>query len=181
MLAPGMPRTTPGIVRVRLTKLRPLSGSVLISSSFTVVPSSDDEVWTNGDAPVTVTDSSTAPTSSRALMRRCESTPRSASGTVTVLQPGSSALTMYRPVGSDGAVYSPFESVTTTRTNPVPALVSVMVTLGMTAPVVSVTAPRIVPVTACAASDAGSRQIAAARTRTTLFHSFFTCVLHAPG
>ena len=27
MFAPGMPRRTPGTVRVRLTKLRPLSGS----------------------------------------------------------------------------------------------------------------------------------------------------------
>ena len=71
MFAPGMPRTTPGTVRVRLTKLRPLSGSVLICSSDTVVPSSDVDVCTSGDAPVTVTDSSTAPTSSLTLRRTC--------------------------------------------------------------------------------------------------------------
>src|SRR5439155_339686 len=53
MFAPGMPRTTPGTVRVRLTKFRPFSGSVWICSSLTVVPSSDDEVWTSGEAPVT--------------------------------------------------------------------------------------------------------------------------------
>src|SRR5439155_11325990 len=85
-------------------------------------------------------------------------------------------LTTYRPVGSDGAVYSPLESVTTTRTSPVPAFVSVTVTPGMTAPVESVIAPRIVPVTACAHSAAGSRHAAATRPTTTLF----TFVLHAP-
>jgi hypothetical protein len=69
MFAPGTPRTTPGTVRVRLTKLRPFNGSVLICSSETVVPSSDVEVWMSGDAPVTVTDSSTAPTSSFRLTR----------------------------------------------------------------------------------------------------------------
>ena len=45
MLAPGMPRRTPGIDRVRLTKLRPLSGSASICALPTVVPSSEDEVW----------------------------------------------------------------------------------------------------------------------------------------
>ena len=33
-------------MRVRLTKLRPLSGSASICSLVTVVPSSDEEVWT---------------------------------------------------------------------------------------------------------------------------------------
>ena len=50
MLAPGMPRSTPGTVRVRLTKLRPLSGSASICSLVTVVPSSDEEVCTSGDS-----------------------------------------------------------------------------------------------------------------------------------
>ena len=60
MFAPGMPRTTPGTVRVRLTKLRPLSGSCRICSSLTVVPSSDEDVCTSGEAPVTVMVSETA-------------------------------------------------------------------------------------------------------------------------
>ncbi len=64
MFAPGMPRTTPGTVRVRFTKFRPFSGSVLICSSWTVVPSSDEEICTSGEAPLTVTVSDTAPISS---------------------------------------------------------------------------------------------------------------------
>jgi hypothetical protein len=69
MLAPGMPRRTPGMVRVRLTKLRPLSGSASICSFVTVVPSSDDEVCTSGDSAVMLTDSDMAPTSSLTSMR----------------------------------------------------------------------------------------------------------------
>src|SRR5215471_13012736 len=75
MFAPGTPRTTPGTVRVRLTKLRPLSGSVLICSSETVVPSSDVDVWMGGDEPVAVTDGATAPTSSFRWARKYWSTP----------------------------------------------------------------------------------------------------------
>ena len=36
------------MVRVRLTKLRPLSGSCLICSSVTVVDRSELDVWTSG-------------------------------------------------------------------------------------------------------------------------------------
>ena len=36
------------MVRVRLTKLRPLSGSASICALLTVVPSSDEDVWTSG-------------------------------------------------------------------------------------------------------------------------------------
>ena len=38
----------PGTVRVRLTKLRPLSGRDLICSSTTVVPRSEEAVWSSG-------------------------------------------------------------------------------------------------------------------------------------
>src|SRR5204862_1650584 len=99
------------------------------------------------------------------------------SASVTVLNPDSSALTWYLPVGRLGAVYSPAESLTTVRVNPVPELVSVMVAPGMTAPVLSVTVPRMVPVTAWAASDADSRPTAMMRPNPILF----TCVLHAPA
>src|SRR5439155_23334939 len=99
------------------------------------------------------------------------------SGLVTVLNPESSAFTEYVPVGSDGAVYSPFESVLTTRTRPVLVLVSVTVAPGITAPVESVISPMMVPVTACAASATGSNHAATTRPRTALF----TFVLHAPA
>src|SRR5207245_10873110 len=154
-----------GTVRVRLTKLRPLSGSVLICSSGTVVPSSDDDVCTSGEAPVTVIISLTAPTASLMLIRTCWSTPRSTSDNVTFLTPVSSAATEYLPVGSDGAVYSPLVSVVTVREIPVPVFVSVTVAPGTTAPESSVTTPRIVPVTACAASEAGIRHAAMNTTR----------------
>ena len=48
MFPPGVPRRMPGTVRVRLTKLRPFRGSVLICSSTTVVPRSEDEVCRSG-------------------------------------------------------------------------------------------------------------------------------------
>src|SRR5712691_7616953 len=175
MFAPGMPRTTPGTVRVRLTKFRPFSGSVWICSSLTVVPSSEDEVWTSGEAPVTVIDSWTAPISRRMLTRNFWSTPNATSGTVTVLKPESSAFTVYLPVGNEGTVYSPFESVTTIRVRPVPVFVSVTEAPGMTAPDESVMTPMMVPVTACAASERGSRLAAMIRPMTTLF----TFDLHA--
>src|SRR4029078_2109518 len=132
MFAPGIPRTTPGIVRVRLTKLRPLSGSVLICSSLTVVPSSDDDVCTSGDRASIVTASETVPTSSVTSIRTRWSTPRSTFDIVTVLNPEISADTEYLPVGSDGAEYSPSVSVVTPRVSFVPVLVSVTVTPGTT-------------------------------------------------
>src|SRR5262245_7863315 len=177
MFAPGMPRTTPGTVLVRLTKLRPLSGSVLICSSWTVVPSSDVATCTSGEAAATVTVSATVPTSSRAFTRTFVSTVSSMSESVAVLNPGSSATILYLPVGSEGAVYSPAWSVTMVRVRPVPWFVSVTVAPGTAAPDVSVTVPRIVPVTAWAARPTGRRHSATTRPNTTLF-TFF---LHAPA
>ena len=51
-------------------------------------------------------------------------------------------------MGIDGAVYSPFESLTNVRLSPVSVCVTTTVTPGMTAPDESVTVPRMVPVTA---------------------------------
>jgi hypothetical protein len=112
------------------------------------VPSSDEEVCTSGDPAAMVTLSLSAPTSSLMSMRACWSTPRSMFDIVTVLKPEISAATLYSPVGSDGAVYSPLLSVVTTRVSLVPVLVKVTVTPGTTAPETSVIRPRMVPVTA---------------------------------
>ncbi len=57
------------MLRVRLTKLRPFSGRASICSLLTVVPSSDEEVWTSGVSAVMLTDSVIAPTSSLRSMR----------------------------------------------------------------------------------------------------------------
>ena len=94
MLAPGMPRSTPGTVRVRLTKLRPLSGSASICSLSTVVPSSEDEVCSSGVSAVMLTDSVIAPTSSLMSMRTRWSTPTSMFDIVTVLKPVISDVTV---------------------------------------------------------------------------------------
>ncbi len=94
MLAPGMPRSTPGTPRVRLTKLRPLSGSASICSFLTVVPSSDDEVWTSGDCASMVTDSVIAPTSSLMSMRARWSTPSSTCDNAVALNPSISPSTV---------------------------------------------------------------------------------------
>ena len=64
------------MVRVRLTKLRPLSGSVLICSSTTVAPSSEEEVWRSGVSAWISTASVIAPSSSFRSMRTFWSTPR---------------------------------------------------------------------------------------------------------
>ena len=93
MFAPMLPRNTPGTVRVRLTKLRPLSGSACICSSLTVVPSSDDEVCTSGVWASMVTDSVMAPTSRVASMRARWSTPSSTLESAVALKPSSSTST----------------------------------------------------------------------------------------
>src|SRR5262249_32966679 len=87
-----------------------------------------------------------------------------------------SATSRYLPVGRDGAVYSPTASVTIVRVRPVPRLVSVTVAPGTAAPVLSVTVPSTVPVTACAATGRGIRLATTTRPSTTLF----TFALHAP-
>ena len=93
-----------------------------------------------------------------------------------VLNPDSSATTVYLPVGRDGAVYSPAASVTSVRVKPVLTFLSVTLAPGITAPLVSVTVPRSVPVTAWAASEPVSRLIAMIRRATLL-----TFDLHAPA
>src|SRR5260370_29931019 len=97
-------------------------------------------------------------------------------GRVTVLNPGRPATSLYLPVGSEGAVYSPALSVASVRVNPVPRLVSVTVAPGTAAPVLSVMVPSTVPVTACAATSRGNRLATTRSPRPTLF----TFVLHAP-
>ena len=94
MLPPGVPRRMPGTVRVRLTKFRPLSGSVLICSSTTVVPSSEDEVWRSGVSAWISTTSVMAPSSRARSMRTFWSTPSCTLVFETFLKPVSSAVTV---------------------------------------------------------------------------------------
>ena len=71
MLEPGIPRRTPGTVRVRFTKFRPLSGSASICRIAHRRPELDEEVWSSGVSAVMLTDSVIAPTSSLRSMRTC--------------------------------------------------------------------------------------------------------------
>src|SRR5439155_16945149 len=70
-------------------------------------------------------------------------------GRSTVLKPVSSALTRYVPGGRLGALYAPASSVTRTRDVPLSTSVTVTLTPPITAPVASVTLPRIRPVLPC--------------------------------
>ena len=81
-------------MRVRLTKLRPLRGRVLICSSTTVVPSSEDEVWRSGVSAWISTTSVMAPISSARSMRTFWSTPSCTLVFDTFLKPVSSAVTV---------------------------------------------------------------------------------------
>jgi hypothetical protein len=101
---------------------------------------------------VTVTDSSTAPTSSfeieAEMLVDAERDVRDGDR----LEARELGLHGILPVGSDGAVYSPSASVVTERTWPVSVLVNVTVVPGITAPLgISYELRGFVPVTACAA------------------------------
>ena len=76
MFAPGGGRSTPGMVRVRLTKFRPLRGRASICSLAMVAPRSELLVWMSGVSASMVTDSDNWPTSSLRSARTFWSTPR---------------------------------------------------------------------------------------------------------
>ena len=166
MFAPGTGRSTPGIVRVRLTKFRPFSGSASICARTTVVPSSELLVCTSGASAWISIASLIWPISSFRSARSFWSTPRCRLARLTFLNPLISAVTLYVPVGSSGAVNSPDGSVTTVRLRPVSVFTSVTVAPGIAAPDVSRTVPRIVPLTAWAASGRGASQGRTARETT---------------
>ena len=94
MLAPGMPRRTPGMVRVKDTKLRPFKGRVLICDSSMVAASSEEEVCRSGVSAWIEIDSVTAPISSFRSMRTFASTPSWTLDMAIVLNPASSAATL---------------------------------------------------------------------------------------
>jgi len=84
------------------------------------------------------------------------------------LKPLISAVTLYVPVGSIGAVYSPLGSVITARVRPVDVFVSVTLAPGIAAPDESRTVPRMVPLTAW--PDAGGGDNQGRRARKTTAH-----------
>ncbi len=94
MLEPGLPRTTPGIVRVRFTKLRPFRGRLSIVLPSTVTLRSEDEVCTRGVSAWIVMTSVIWPSSRVMSMRTFWSTPRRTLDRLTFLKPLISAETV---------------------------------------------------------------------------------------
>ena len=94
MLSPGTPRSTPGIVRVSWTKLRPLRGSVSIVLPSTVTLRSEDEVCTSVDTASIVTASVMSPISSATSVRIFWSTPTWTFESDTLLKPDISQATV---------------------------------------------------------------------------------------
>ena len=94
MLAPGTGRSTPGIVRVRLTKLRPFSGNDSICSFWIVVPSSELLDWMSGVSAWIVTASVICPSSSFRSALTFWSTPRWTFARLVFLKPLISAVTL---------------------------------------------------------------------------------------
>ena len=99
---------------------------------------------TIGDAPVTVTVSSTAPTRSSGLIVALNEPVRTTPSRFTVLNPCSENVTVYVPGLSGSMRYWPAPSVTTVRTFSMSTgLAASTVTPGSTAPDVSRTTPAI--------------------------------------
>ena len=148
--------TTPGMSVPSWVKLRPFSGSSTTFCSSMTMPSVACEVSTSGASPVTVTASSTAPTAIVTSTRAVSLTRTVMPSRVVVLNPGSVALTLYRPGASSGTAKKPSAPVTTTRVWVVPWLTTSTVTPGTTAPVSSLTTPVIPPVACAIAARTGT-------------------------
>ncbi len=111
---------------------------------------------TTGDAPDTVTVSSSAPTRSSALTGAVKFAGSSTPSRFTVENPGSVKVTVYVPGRRSRILYCPCESVTADRVCSISAgLATSTVTPGITAPVVSLTTPAIA---LCARAAFGTRR-----------------------
>ena len=94
------PRPTPGMVAARFANCRPLSGMLSIRFGSTKPPTDDEVVSTSGDDPVTLTVSANAATFNGKSTDCVWATLTSMSFLDTVVKPGSSAVTSYKPTGS---------------------------------------------------------------------------------
>ena len=138
--------------------MRPLRGRLSIVLPSTVTLRSDEPVCTSGVSAWIVTASVIWPSSSLKSVRIFWSTPTCTLDMLVFLNPLISAVTLYDPVGSKGAVYSPLGSLTTLRVKPVAVFASVTVAPGSAAPDESYTVPNMVPLTAWAAAGRGDSQ-----------------------
>src|SRR6478735_5674841 len=109
---------------------------------------------TTGVSPVTVTDSSTAPTRKSAFTVAVNDPASSMPSRLSALNPGSANVTLYVPGRRSTTLYWPLPSVTTDRTLSINAgLAASTVTPGRTAPDGSFTTPAM---DACAYAAAGT-------------------------
>ena len=139
-----------GITIASDANVRLRTGRFWISTGVTTPLMSDRVVSTIGVLAATVTVSVRSPTSSVTGTVSRLPTLTSRAGRLTVLNPVSSAVTVYLPGGSCVRRYSPEVLVLVARVNPVPSCRAVTVVPAMTAPVASTTLPVISPVVACA-------------------------------
>src|SRR5437016_10275464 len=123
-----------------------------MSELLSVPPSVAPVVSTSGISSLTVTVSLCAPGSMVKSTRISEPTSTRTFPRSNVLNPGNSTRTVYVPGISVGALYSPASSVVTVRARPLCVSMMLTVAPGSTAPVGSLTLPRIRPKLPCADS-----------------------------
>src|SRR5918994_7536902 len=159
----------PGVSRMNLVKLRSSTGRSVICLESNRVATSARSVVNSVDPPVTVTCSVISPTCSWNSTGVCASTPTTTFGTRALLNPESSACTLYSPGSSRSLTNSPDSLLTTVSVVLRARLTMVMVAPGRTAPDESRTVPPMLPYTAWAVERAGSsRRRNAARPQRTI-------------
>jgi hypothetical protein len=140
--------STPGSIVTALIASRLTSGRFEIWFASIVVAITDDCVWTIAAPAVTVTTSSTPPTSSVALTVDCVETFSTTFGMTLFLNPSKVVVTAYVPGGSDGSRKNPFSSLTVWNSTPVALFFARISAPGMTPPEESTTVPDKVAVLA---------------------------------
>src|SRR3954454_19954839 len=137
-------------------QLRPCSGSSSICRGLTLPATCDDVVSTSGDSLDTVTVSLRLATFSTNAIVAFWPTSSSSDSTMTVVNPASSAVSLYLPGGRLSSRNSPRASVTPSACPPVAMLVAATVAPGSTALVSSVTVPVTVATCAKAGTDSAT-------------------------
>src|SRR5260221_4119015 len=115
-------------------------------------------VSTTGAEAVTVTSLAIAPTSIFMSTRALKPVVIVMSGRVAFLNPLSSNVTVYVPIGTLGKVYAPVAVVTAVCGGCSPRPLTVTLTPGNTAPVASVALPKICPIAWALADPASSKR-----------------------
>src|SRR3954454_23180461 len=140
-------------------QLRPCSGSSSICRGLTLPATCDDVVSTSGDSLDTVTVSLRLATLSTNAIVAFWPTSSSTDSISTVVNPASSAVSLYLPGGRLSSRNSPRSSLTPIACPPVAMLVAATVAPGSTALVSSVTVPLTVATCAKAGTQSTSEKM----------------------